>query len=493
MVRNPDRTEPTRTAASGRRAVSSGARSPHLLSGPATYPVLATGTHLHLSPTGCWLLYEVSDSPHWNWGLTRISHDEASIILACDGQTSLADLAARFQPDGACAENTVASFLEAMAFKGILSFSTHPHPSPAFPSVGGSRDFQVPLHVFLELTDRCNQVCRHCYRDSRPDAGTFAPTELVLQAVEDLAQHGTLVCEITGGEPTIHPDFERIVAACAHHFELISIISNGVLVDGNLASLLSDLRSDTMILVSITLNSHDASFHDSFVGRVGSPAAACEAIALLSSANILVRATMNVVPENLSHLEKTAELALDLGAEAFAPAFVMPFGRASSIDWSNVSVEAIERYERTYARLKKKYPLNIVTLPETAFDVIEAPNCGAGSRSIVVSPLGDIRPCVTIPPDIRLGNIFLEPLETCLNNPLALELESLPAPSTATCGSCEYAGFCNRCFWRGLVAREATKACPWFEDHVRGCLPALHIPPEYREGVRHMLPVPPSM
>jgi MoaA/NifB/PqqE/SkfB family radical SAM enzyme len=39
------------------------------------------------------------------------------------------------------------------------------------------------------------------------------------------------VVELTGGEPTLHPDFLTIVKHCAEIFPLVSIITNGYVLN----------------------------------------------------------------------------------------------------------------------------------------------------------------------------------------------------------------------------------------------------------------------
>lgn len=429
----------------------------------SSYPVFSSDSHIHIAPTGAWLLFETKDNPHWNWGITKLTHHQSEAIFLCDGTRSMEDIykIISHENNEQFAEE-IFSFIEAMVFKGVLTLSKNPVKYPSYASYGGTKDFYVPLHGFLELTDCCNQLCKHCYRNSGPENSIFADTQSLLNVIEQLSSLGTLVCEITGGEPLLHPDFKSIIESCANNFEVVSLITNGYLIDNEISDFIEELRSEgCMILASVTLNSYDTNFHDAFAGINGSFNNACQAISMLSSRNILVRATMNIVPGNIDHLRQTAELALSLGAEAFTSAFIMPFGRGSNIDWSGITKEDIHKYEKEFTELKRKYPLQIVNIPEAAFDVIEAPNCGAGSRSIAISPSGAIRPCVTLEENYHLGNIFQQTYKECLSNPLSEVFEAIPAPNDQSCSHCELFGFCNRCYLRALIASKNIKQCNW--------------------------------
>src|SRR6266516_5892165 len=65
------------------------------------------------------------------------------------------------------------------------------------------------------LTEHCNLRCPHCIRD---DVTTVRSLDAALvESVLDqaIALYGSVTASFTGGEPLLHPDIARIVAACA--------------------------------------------------------------------------------------------------------------------------------------------------------------------------------------------------------------------------------------------------------------------------------------
>ena len=68
----------------------------------------------------------------------------------------------------------------------------------------------------VEITDRCNLQCPVCYAGSSPHAGThksLAEITAMLDAV--VANEGEAdVVQLSGGEPTIHPDFGQLSMRC---------------------------------------------------------------------------------------------------------------------------------------------------------------------------------------------------------------------------------------------------------------------------------------
>lgn len=68
--------------------------------------------------------------------------------------------------------------------------------------------------TLLEVTDRCNLACPTCYTESSPSAGrhrSLAEIESMLDVI--VANEGQPdIVQISGGEPTVHPQFFEILA-----------------------------------------------------------------------------------------------------------------------------------------------------------------------------------------------------------------------------------------------------------------------------------------
>src|SRR6266487_1060951 len=77
-------------------------------------------------------------------------------------------------------------------------------------------------------TRRCNLACAYCneYDDfSRP-----VPTEEMIRRIDRLAYLKTSIVTISGGEPLLHPEIEKIIQRIRHHGMLAGMITNGYLL-----------------------------------------------------------------------------------------------------------------------------------------------------------------------------------------------------------------------------------------------------------------------
>jgi molybdenum cofactor biosynthesis enzyme MoaA len=64
--------------------------------------------------------------------------------------------------------------------------------------------------ISIELTNQCNFGCTHCYKD----AGTGQIGYLSVDSFGEIMNglHGRIYAvELTGGEPTLHPEFTDII------------------------------------------------------------------------------------------------------------------------------------------------------------------------------------------------------------------------------------------------------------------------------------------
>ncbi|MHC4263625.1 MAG: radical SAM protein, partial [Planctomycetota bacterium] len=147
-------------------------------------------------------------------------------------------------------------------------------PRALFPD---GRAFQ-PIHMFLEVTYRCNLRCNFCqYLDIiKGEVNTVGPvkefkTEEIKKAIDEFPR-GRLIT-FSGGETLVRKDFPEVLryASAGHKTH---IISNGALIKEDVAELYTDLGpkfpwQNGLVLVGISLEGDEAR-HDEVVGRPGS-------------------------------------------------------------------------------------------------------------------------------------------------------------------------------------------------------------------------------
>ena len=78
------------------------------------------------------------------------------------------------------------------------------------------------------MTRRCNLSCVHCYSSSSPHETEEVDADLVVYNLEFLKEQGYNVLALSGGEPFLYSDLEKIIEAAKSHNFIVSVITNGI-------------------------------------------------------------------------------------------------------------------------------------------------------------------------------------------------------------------------------------------------------------------------
>lgn len=108
--------------------------------------------------------------------------------------------------------------------------------------------------MYLRITSKCNMKCGHCCFSCEPGKGEHMTMETFHKALPWLSGH---YFTIGGGEPTIHPDFDRILieslSVCKERQQLC-VITNGTHKQRSLA--LAYLAYGGAILAELSQDSY---------------------------------------------------------------------------------------------------------------------------------------------------------------------------------------------------------------------------------------------
>src|SRR6202451_1114633 len=85
-----------------------------------------------------------------------------------------------------------------------------------------------PLLVHIIPTRRCNLACTYC--NEFDDVSKPVDTAEMLRRIDRLGEIGTAVVTISGGEPLLHPDLDKIILRMRKNGILSGMITNGYLL-----------------------------------------------------------------------------------------------------------------------------------------------------------------------------------------------------------------------------------------------------------------------
>jgi len=111
---------------------------------------------------------------------------------------------------------------------------------------------RLPLIGTFELTPRCTLDCSMCYVHLRPDQmyRDELSTDQWIDLIDQASDAGMMYAHVTGGECMLHPGFRDICQRLFDHGIIVSILTNGTLIDKETAVwLLHDLLDRVQITV----------------------------------------------------------------------------------------------------------------------------------------------------------------------------------------------------------------------------------------------------
>lgn len=88
-------------------------------------------------------------------------------------------------------------------------------------------DERFPLSVELHLTDVCNLKCEWCTDKELRKNGAVMDLQVVRRLFREFWRHGTGVTLEGGGEPTMHPEFQRVAEIGQSNSLDMGLITNG--------------------------------------------------------------------------------------------------------------------------------------------------------------------------------------------------------------------------------------------------------------------------
>lgn len=315
----------------------------------------------------------------------------------------------------------------------------------------------APIRVCIELTNKCNLSCLHCHAKANEQRrGEKLTTSEIMGLIDECASAGVFVLQLSGGEPTLHPEFEQILGNALMSLPTVILSTNGSTASKSFARRLYTLGLRS---IQVSLDGATAVTHDAFRGVRGSWAQATSAIQIYSDAGIRARVACTLHRRNAHEIEELISLVDRMGATSFRLLTMMPAGRAlENEEWSLSSEES-----RQIARGLKETVTGLGTavrvghdipylLPKRVpsqkeFDSVDRyfVGCEAGKQQLRIGWNGEVWPCALIHDERFLsGNIReLSLLDIWQNSKVLKQFREVSYKTRPGCGECDYGFLCN--------------------------------------------------
>lgn len=297
------------------------------------------------------------------------------------------------------------------------------------------------MQIYLLTTTACNLKCTYCIR------GEKRREFLELQTLRDILQKNDFSNNqvlITGGEPTMHPEFEEIVKMCCNYFKSVSINTNGTNYE-----FINRLKSERIHL-QISLDGNEY-MHDLIRGN-GTFRSAINNIRRFDQMQFDYNIATVVNLININNIIEMIDVLSDLKnmkywkVEAQLPFGCGDNGNCVSVEEWNILVEKLLSLCPFRLVIKKLFDFSLISkLSDEQIKYIgenKTKNCGNCNSKIYVYPDFTVYPCTCLT-DFPLGNLKEEKLSDILNSKNAKMFSCYEVNKNSQCSKCRYLPICN--------------------------------------------------
>jgi len=276
-------------------------------------------------------------------------------------------------------------------------------------------------YLDIELTERCNNNCIHCYINLPLDDSVALKKEITTTEVKRILKEavslGCLTVRFTGGEPLLREDFEELYIFARKSGLRVIIFTNATLITPRLVELFRRIPPLERIEVSVYGMRKES--YESVTRISGSFAAAWRGINLLLEKKIPFIVKSAILPTNKDELKDFEKWAANLPWMDRLPSYSMYFDLRARRDNENKNklikslrlkpqecIDILIRRKQNYIRGMKQFCSKFMRPPGSKLF-----SCGSGVGGGCVDAYGNFQPCMLLRHpscvyDLKKGGIY---------------------------------------------------------------------------------------
>lgn len=303
----------------------------------------------------------------------------------------------------------------------------------------------APCEVHFSVTNRCSSRCNGCYMNSdEPDPDELSYSDFC-HIVDLFAEMGVFHMALGGGEAFERPDFLEIANYVRSRGIIPNLTTNGFMVNQTIAE-----QCNVFGQVNVSIDGIADNYRK--IRGVDGYDKACNALQMLTNANVQTGINCTVSRDNFEHLEEVIALAKEYRLNDVELLRFKPFGRGThNYDARRLTDNQYGNVFRRFSMLAEKFEIPIKIdcsfLPMICFhhpdqkllDQLSVSGCDAGNTLLGVRSNGTFAGCSFC---TNNENAFDIPTlwETSEHlNQCRTRIERLSAP----CQECDYIMICK--------------------------------------------------
>lgn len=262
-----------------------------------------------------------------------------------------------------------------------------------------------PLSLCWQVTKQCNYHCPFCLSGNQ-DSNDL-PLNRVKSIIDILAKANIVRIDFTGGEPFLRPDFCEILTYASDKGIETLVTSNGSIWSEKITQIL--LKTNTLLLISLD---GDAKTHDKSRGD-GAYDRAVENIKKYRDAGVPLRINYLIRKDNLDKIDYIYQFVKELGIDRLFYIFIAPQGKA----FKNTDLLLSDEERAIYlSRIKE---LKRISGDKPFITIQDYSESGNYHSCFLIDSKGDVISQGYSQDDcINVGNILVDGLDKCWNNPI---------------------------------------------------------------------------
>ena len=275
-----------------------------------------------------------------------------------------------------------------------------------------------PKVVGWELTLRCNMNCIHC----GSSAGSARPNELsdeeAFDLIDQLVALGTKVVTLSGGEPMIHPSWDKFAKRFVDAGVDTYMITNGLLLEKNVEKILAT----GMKRLGVSLDGTEKT-HNFIRNHPNSYAIAMKGIEKAKAAGIAVGAITHISKANFGEMEDMYRDFLDKKLDFWQIQITFKQGRMKEHDDYSLEPEQLVDIAEFIHEKQEENKMYVVPGDNMGY-YCEPPirkrpwqGCFAGRHLVGIDADGAVKGCLSLPRVFVEGNIREESLKEIWEDP----------------------------------------------------------------------------
>lgn len=311
-----------------------------------------------------------------------------------------------------------------------------------------------PTHLYLELTPVCNSLCPGCGSTSMQQGHMHLLGQRAWQEIVDRLLPLNIRLRITGGEPTLHPEFEDILAYIDARGVPFTLFTNGRWADpARTVDFLRSLEHLECLLISV----HGAGppSHEAFTATPGSLRETLANVRMATDAGLRVTSSTVITQQNHNELPELFALARSVGIQRhtlsryFGPP--LPGIEASEAELA-CAVRSVEKMRSNgYGPRNGVDTVHYGGPIPRCFANNSSNGCMAGFAHAAIDCWGNLKPCTHV--SITAGNLLEADFDTLWHSP---PMDAWRTAYLAQCDGCPLATECRsgclaQAIWRGQV------------------------------------------